>query len=184
MPVILRSNLDFAQKVVMYRAIGAVGLALYMAVTFPQKFMAEQAAEDSAEPRLAKVERTSAGTGKAVGYRDTSGHFSFNAMLNGTHVKVLVDTGASSVAINRTTARRIGIRVEDKDFRHFARTANGKARYAMARIDEVRIDGVTVRGVDALVLADQSLDGTLLGMSFLNRLEGYRFEGNKLTLVE
>ncbi len=108
----------------------------------------------------------------------------FNARMNGRSVKVLVDTGATSVAINRSTARRIGIRLRDRDFRHRASTANGVAMYARAKIDEIRIDGIRVYNVDAAVLDDSSLGGTLLGMSFLNKLKSFEIKRNKLTMLQ
>lgn len=168
----------------MYKAIGAAIVALYLAITLPPRFMATQEKQPPAG-RLSSFEatpRTDAGT--AVGYRDRSGQFSFNAMLNGSHEKVLVDTGASSVAINRTTARRIGISVEEKDFRFIANTANGQAKFARGTIRELHIDGVRLRNVEAAILPDKALSGTLLGMTFLNRLKRYEFDGNRLTLVQ
>lgn len=120
---------------------------------------------------------------RAVGYR-RGGHFSFNAMLNGRNVRVLVDTGASSVAINRSTAKRIGIRLDDRDFIHTASTANGDTKFAVATIKKIRIDGIIVRNVKAAVLKDASLNGTLLGMSFLSKLRKFEIDGNKITMVQ
>ena len=120
----------------------------------------------------------------ARAFRDINGHFSFDAMMNGTHVKVLVDTGASSVAINQSTARRIGIKLRSNDFRHVANTANGKAKFARAKIKEIRIGKLLVRNVEAAVLEDRALDGTLLGMSFLNKLKRFEIQGRTLKLTQ
>ncbi len=120
----------------------------------------------------------------ARAYRDGQGHFSFNAKLNGNHVKVLVDTGATSVAINWSTARRIGINLSVEDFRHRVSTANGETRMARANIDEIRIDGIVVRNVTAAVLDDKALRGTLLGMSFLNKLKRFEIVGNTLNMIQ
>ncbi len=123
-------------------------------------------------------------SGTAESWQDRSGHYSFNADFNGKSINTLVDTGASYVAINWSTARRIGLRVRAKDFRHNIRTANGIAKYAKGVIDEIRIDGIVVRRVTAAVLSDQALETTLLGMNFLNRLERFEFQGKKLKLVQ
>ena len=175
----------------MYRAIGGVIFAIYLAMTFPQRYMAETADMDGGgveEPvKVSKAQearkKRKKRSRRAVGYRKR-GHFSFNARLNGRNVKVLVDTGASSVAINRSTARRIGIRLKERDFRHRASTANGYTKFARAKIKEIRIDGILVRNVEAAVLNDSSLSGTLLGMSFLNKLKSFEIKRNKLVMMQ
>ncbi len=124
------------------------------------------------------------GTGKARAQRDERGHYTFKARLNGRSIPVLVDTGASSVAINEKTARRIGLRIARDDFRHIANTANGQVKMAVATIKDVRIGGVRVRDVQAAVLPDEALDGVLLGMSFLNQLDRFEFSDGELVLYE
>ena len=91
--------------------------------------------------------------------------------MNGKTVKALVDTGATMVAINKSTARRLGINVSPADFIYEVNTANGKAKVAPAVIREIQIGRVKVRDVEAAVLEDKALDGTLLGMTFLKRLK-------------
>ena len=90
--------------------------------------------------------------------------------LNGRQVKALVDTGATLVAINASTAKRIGITLSPADFKYQVDTANGTARAASAMIDNLQIGRIYVESVQALVLDDKALDGTLIGMSFLKRL--------------
>ena len=115
---------------------------------------------------------------------DARGHFLVRAKLNGAPVEVMVDTGATLVAINETTARRIGIRVAPADFRHAARTANGMTEMASAVIDEIEIGRIVVRDVPAAVLRDKALGGTLLGMSFLNKLRKFGVEAGTLVLAQ
>ena len=111
------------------------------------------------------------------------GHFRVEARLNYKPIPVLVDTGASSVAMPRSIARRLGINLRDADFRHTARTANGETRMALATLDRVQIGGVEVRDVEAAVLGDESLDTVLLGMSFLGKLRRFSVEDGELVLV-
>jgi aspartyl protease family protein len=110
-----------------------------------------------------------------------NGHFYFNTKMNGAPVKAVIDTGASGVAINRTTARRLGIHLTNSDFRFKSRTANGIAYFAAATIDEIEIGRIVVHDVRAAVLKDSSLDQTLLGMTFLRKLR--KFEINRDTLI-
>ncbi len=112
------------------------------------------------------------------------GHFVFNTRMNDVPVRVLVDTGASSVAMNRTTARRLGIQLSNADFKYKSSTANGIARYAAATIDEIRIGRVIVNDVRAAVLKDSSLSETLLGMTFLKKLRKFEVRGDTLVLTQ
>jgi aspartyl protease family protein len=112
---------------------------------------------------------------------DPDGHFRAEARMNGRLVPVLVDTGATLVAIDETTARRLGVSLRPGDWRHTVHTANGTAAAALARLDRIELGPLAVRNVDAVVLRDGTLPTALLGMSFLNR---FRFEsdGTRLTL--
>lgn len=113
---------------------------------------------------------------------DRQGHFYTSARMNGRSVKVVVDTGASFVAINRSTARRLGLRLRKHHFVGRAKTANGTVSYAPAIVDEIRIGGIRVKNVRVGVLPDRALSTTLLGMSFLKRLRGFSVSNNQLLL--
>ena len=113
---------------------------------------------------------------------DASGHFSADFRLNGRAVPAMIDTGATVVAINRTTARRIGVDVAEKDFTGFAQTANGRVRAAPVTIERVALGRIEARDVPAVVLDDRALSGALVGMSFLSRLKRYSVENGRLAL--
>ena len=115
---------------------------------------------------------------------DERGHYVAEFRMNGRPVKALVDTGASMVAINKSTARRLGINVSPADFIYEVNTANGKAKVAPAMIREIEIGRVRVRDVEAAVLDDRALDGTLLGMTFLKRLESFSVTDGDLILKQ
>ncbi|MEE9314315.1 MAG: TIGR02281 family clan AA aspartic protease [Rhizobiaceae bacterium] len=123
----------------------------------------------------------STGPASVKAYRDSRGHFSFSTRMNGERVEVLVDTGATMVAINQSTAHRIGARVSRDTYQ--VSTANGLVDASSATIKEIRIGNVRVRNVKALVLSDQALSGTLLGMSFLKKLKRFEINGRTLTLT-
>lgn len=115
---------------------------------------------------------------------DKRGHFIVMARLNGKKIKVLVDTGATYVAINESTAKKMGIRLKTKDFKYKVNTANGVTYAAAAMIDEIRIGKIRIKNVQATVSKDKALTDTLLGMSFLNRLDKFVIEGQTLTLKQ
>lgn len=115
---------------------------------------------------------------------DSRGHFITNAKMNGRSVEVLVDTGATSVAINTKTARRLGIMLEASDFKYTVNTANGSTKAASAVIDKIQIGNVVVKNVRAAVLDDKALSSTLLGMSFLGQLRSFEVKNQQLLLVQ
>jgi aspartyl protease family protein len=104
--------------------------------------------------------------------------------MNGRSLDVLVDTGATMVAINETTAKRLGINLRPHDFRYQVRTANGVTLAAKATIDRIEIGDVEVRRVKATIARDQSLSTVLLGMSFLNKLKKFEVDGSTLVLTQ
>lgn len=114
--------------------------------------------------------------------RDFSGHFNAKGAINGEPVEFLVDTGASRLTIPYEVAGRIGIDVGRLDFDIEVMTANGEARAAATVLRTVSVGDVFVEDVNAFVTQPGALDGALLGMSFLNRLESYEFSGSRLTL--
>jgi aspartyl protease family protein len=115
---------------------------------------------------------------------DQYGHFNADFRLNGRSVGAMVDTGATLVAMNLSTARRIGIRVTAPDFKYKVKTANGETRAAGVTIEKLQIGRILVENVDAVVLDDNALEGTLIGVSFLNRLAKYQVENGALLLVQ
>ena len=51
-------------------------------------------------------------------------------------------------------------------------------------LDRVKIGNVLVRDVEAVVLPKGAYDGTLLGMSFLNKLSRFKVEDGTLYLAD
>lgn len=115
---------------------------------------------------------------------DPFGHFNADFKLNGHSVDAMVDTGATLVAMNTSTARRVGIRISPADFKYTVKTANGETRAAGVIIQKLQIGRIVVENVEAVVLDDSALDGTLIGVSFLKRLARYQVENNALLLVQ
>ncbi len=111
---------------------------------------------------------------------DARGHFVTEGFVNGAPVRFLIDTGATMVSLPARDADRLGI-----DYRRgratVTHTANGVAYAHVVRLDTVRVGGITLSSVDAIVL-ESGLDTALLGMSFLNRVE-MKNEGRTMTLT-
>ncbi|RWX76658.1 TIGR02281 family clan AA aspartic protease [Neorhizobium lilium] len=113
---------------------------------------------------------------------DSRGHFNGSFRINGRPVDGVIDTGASMVAINESTARKLGFTGNGLDFRYTVTTANGTTDGAHVVLDRIEIGSVRVKDVDAMVMRDKALSGTLVGMSFLKKLKSYQAEDGSLTL--
>ncbi|MGZ5031660.1 MAG: retropepsin-like aspartic protease family protein [Usitatibacter sp.] len=113
---------------------------------------------------------------------DSRGHFVTDGMVNGTHMRFLVDTGATLVALPASEAARLGIDYR-KGQRGISQTANGAAIVYRVMLDSVTLGDVTIRNVEGVVHEGTGMDFALLGMSFLNRTE-MRREGQTLTLIK
>lgn len=113
---------------------------------------------------------------------DGNGHFSALGSVNGTSVRLMVDTGASTVVLKAADAERAGIALDELSFTVAVQTANGTAYAAPVRLRDVAIGPIMLDGVEALVAKPGSLNESLLGMSFLSRLRSYGVEKDFMTL--
>ena len=114
--------------------------------------------------------------------RDDNGHFYVDAEINGTHVHMLADTGASVIALGEDVAESIGLHPDTLDYDEAVSTANGAARAAYVELDEVRVGSIVRRDVKAVVT--RGLSGALLGMSFFNTLSKVSMESDELVLKD
>jgi aspartyl protease family protein len=115
-----------------------------------------------------------------VFHADPQGHVVLDASVNGAPVKFLVDTGATTVTLTLRDAAAAGLSRNDLVFSQRTLTANGIGRVAPVRLRELRIDQLTVDDIAAAV--DENLFMSLLGQSFLTRLDGYEMRNGVLTL--
>lgn len=105
------------------------------------------------------------------------GHYVSGFDLNGRRIEMLVDTGASVVALSHEDAQKIGMTPFPSDYTLAMSTANGVVKAAQKTISEVRIDTIVVRDVQAVIMPPGALRTSLLGMSFLQRLSGFEIVG-------
>lgn len=112
---------------------------------------------------------------------DARGHFITNGTVNGTSLRFIVDTGASSVVLSSADAKRARINYLNGP-RSVSQTANGVVPVYTVKLDALRIGDIEVNNVDAVVVEGDRLPIALLGMSFLNRMEMKR-EGQTMTLI-
>jgi aspartyl protease family protein len=114
--------------------------------------------------------------------RNAGGSFSVSGQINGARVSMVLDTGASAIVLTQEAARAAGLPLEVLKYSVNVDTANGLARAAPVTLDRVSVGGLTERSVPALVASPGALRTSLLGMSFLNRLESWEVRGDRLLL--
>ncbi len=122
--------------------------------------------------------------GTATFRRGLDGHFTVASTVNGTSMPLLFDTGASAVVLSYRDAEKAGIPVDDLSFTLPVMTANGTGRAALVRLDRIEVGGIARRNVRAFVAENGALEGSLLGMTFLETLSRYSVEGDKLELAD
>jgi aspartyl protease family protein len=114
--------------------------------------------------------------------RGRGGDFQVAAQINGTRIAMALDTGASAVVLTQDAARAAGLPLEMLNYSVQVDTANGRARTAAVMLDRLAVGGIVERSVPALIAQPGQLRTSLLGMSFLNRLESWEVRGDKLMM--
>jgi aspartyl protease family protein len=114
--------------------------------------------------------------------RTSGGDFAINADINGARIAMVLDTGASSVVLTRDDARAAGLPLEVLEYTVNIDTANGRTRAAPVTLDRVAVGSLVEHSIDALVAQPGQLKTSLLGMSFLNRLQSWEVRGDRLVL--
>lgn len=114
---------------------------------------------------------------------DYRGHYIVHPSVDNYRIKMMVDTGASIVALTAADARALGI-TDDGSARNRIRlsTANGTVSGFRTTLREIRLGDIVVRNVDAVVLPPGALSMSLLGNSFLSKLLGYEVQTGRMVL--
>ena len=116
--------------------------------------------------------------------QDVRGHFATEGEIKGERIGFMVDTGASVVALNESSAARFGLRPSPGDYNATVTTANGTVQAARAKIAMLDVGGLVVRDVDAMVLPDEALSENLLGLSFLKKLKRFEYANDTMVLEQ
>ena len=126
-----------------------------------------------------KAWRLGSDASQVVLQRGLDGHYRAEALINNEKVDVLVDTGATGVAISQRVADKLNLKSIDAVR---TSTANGDAVGYMVRLDSVKVGGVEAKNVSATIAP--GLDGdVLLGMSYLGRMD-VRLFNNQMTIKQ
>ena len=114
--------------------------------------------------------------------RGRGGDFQVAAQVNDTRVAMALDTGASTVVLTQDAAKAVGLPLELLSYDVQIDTANGRTRAAAVTLERITVGEIVERRVPALVAQPGQLRVSLLGMTFLNRLESWEVRGDKLVM--
>jgi aspartyl protease family protein len=155
-----------------------IGLALFLGYTYRHEL------SDTGNKMLAQLMPGRAySRGRTVELaRAQAGDFQIATSVNGKKVPMVLDTGASSVILTDDAAKAAGLPLEMVKYSISIDTANGRTRAAAVTLDRLAIGNIVERSVPALIAQPGQLKTSLLGMSFLNRLESWEVRGDRLLL--
>jgi aspartyl protease family protein len=166
-----------------FAAIGVFGVLAAAASAQAVIALGQNAADHALRPaEVIADEAAVSGPGGSAAQvvKSPDGHYWADANVNGRAVRLLVDTGATAVALTADDARRLGFRPESLDYAYSVTTANGPARAAKVTLASVSVSGAEISNVDALVI-DKGLQTSLLGMTYLGRLS--QFEATPTAMI-
>ncbi len=114
--------------------------------------------------------------------RRQGGEFALHARINGVSAPMVIDTGATSVVLTWETAKAIGLPLEMLEYNVDVETASGHTKAARLTLDRLAVGRLVERSVPALVVPRGQMKTNLLGMSFLDRLESWGVQADRLKL--
>ena len=141
--------------------------------------LAEASSTPSTESRPA-TSNAEMSPGELALTREYNGHFYANVEINGSPIRVLVDTGASGIALSRSDARRAGLAVSAGMFEVIGEGADGDVHGEYIKLDRVSLGSKTAEDVSAVVLDEG--EQSLLGQSFLSKFDAVEIRGDTMFL--
>lgn len=165
-------------------ALGVAGAAIAVALSYTHWLAPRVEAETPQATRQAPAtaapgQRMPATLAVAANYQ---GHYLVHPTVDNYHIKMMVDTGASVVALTEEDAQALGITAGATSRRVTLSTANGAVSGFRTVLKEIRLGEIVVRNVDAVVLPKGALGISLLGNSFLGKLTGYEVQTGRMVL--
>ncbi|BBC74426.1 conserved hypothetical protein [Altererythrobacter sp. B11] len=148
--------------------ICAAALAAWFYPGRPETMTAGEAPEKAV--RASQMSGAEAGwmSGETVLPRAPDGHYYADVTVNGAESRMLVDTGASVIALTGNDAEAAGLTWNEADIHPVGRGVNGMVLGVPVTLDAVELGGLEADGVQA-VIVPEGLDVSLLGQSFLSR---------------
>lgn len=141
-------------------------------------------AASAGEVRGPAVTRGDSGFGEASIAADAGGQFRTSALIEGQPVDMIVDTGATLVAISAETAARLGVYADPTAPKWRVNTANGVSFVSPVTLRQISLGGIEMDNVQAIVMPSGATTMNLLGASFLKRLASVEQRDGMLLLKQ
>ncbi|MCI5077323.1 TIGR02281 family clan AA aspartic protease [Oricola sp.] len=161
-----------------------IALLVILVVGYEYRFELQETASrvtSSLVPGQA-VTTTSAEGDLSVTINRNGRHFEVVGSVNGARQPFMIDTGASTIVLTQSNARRAGYDPEGLSFQVPVATANGTTLAARISGVDITVGGIERQNMVALVARDDQLDTNLLGMNFLDTLSSFEFQRDRMIL--
>ena len=140
---------------------------------------------DSADLARIRARSSDEDTSSAFGdslalHREADGHFYADTEINGAVIRMLVDTGATAIALSRDDARRAGVGISIGMPNVVGQGASGEVKGEFVTLGRVSLGGKTAESMPAVVL--DGGDKSLLGQTFLSRFASVEIHGDTMVL--
>ncbi|MBO6610094.1 MULTISPECIES: TIGR02281 family clan AA aspartic protease [Altererythrobacter] len=166
-------------------AIGVCGFALLIVPSGDNQFATESGQERevmSVHVDPARQQSSNAWySGDHTLQREMDGHFYANAYVSGTPIRMMVDTGASVIALTANDASAAGLYWDNSEVRHIGSGASGAVYGVPTNLAEVEIGGMVRHNVDAVIIPD-GLEISLLGQSYLAQIGSVEINGSQMVM--
>lgn len=136
------------------------------------------------KPGTAATTTNAEGNSVVLLYKSADGHYHADVTVNGVVIPMLVDTGATGIALTWEDARAAGFNPATLNFDKTVMTANGQAKSASVKLSSVSVGKITRSNIDAGVAEQGRLGRSLLGMNFLETLSAVTMSGQELRLQD
>jgi aspartyl protease family protein len=121
-------------------------------------------------------------SGEAIAIRrQDDGHYWLQVAVNGNPVRFMIDSGATTTAVNANTAAETDVEVDSNGFPIIIETANGRVTAKRGSIKILQIGPHKISD-HHVVVSDSFGDTNVLGMNFLDSMKSWKVEGNVMTL--
>lgn len=167
-------------------ALGTAATAILISLSYSERLARATAEPDARATAVTSSPTvrpgTASGAGRVTVSADYRGHYMVHPSIDNFRIRMLVDTGASIVALTAQDAVSLGLSPRPAEFKMSLSTSNGVVRAARVNLREIRLGDIVVRNVEAVVMPAGALSVSLLGTSFLRRLKGYEVQGGRMVL--
>ena len=175
----------FGRVIVLAAVVVALALlgSSFLLNRLPEPASASAAGATGADeaPSPVPPQRLSSGYREALLEADQRGQYAAEVSVNGSPVRMLIDTGATQVCVSALTAKRLGLSPSGGR-KLMIQTANGQSVASPTILRSLRFDGLYMNDVEALILAPEAGEVNLLGESFLKRLVSVEQRNGALVL--